>query len=57
MPMIPTPEEVLPLVVPAVPALRAALRRGIDFADDLQPDPVGARSVVLVALRSFSSVS
>jgi hypothetical protein len=37
--MIPTPEQVVPLLVPAIPDLRNALRRGIDFADDLQPDP------------------
>jgi hypothetical protein len=36
--MIPTPEQVIPLVVPAVPDLRDAIRAGIDYADDVQPD-------------------
>jgi hypothetical protein len=36
--MIPTPQEVVPPVVPVVGDLRDALRTGIDYADDLQPD-------------------
>lgn len=36
--MIPTPEQVLPLVECAVPSLRKALRIGGSFADEIQPD-------------------
>lgn len=36
--MIATPSDVLPLVEPAVDDLRSALRKGVDYADDLQSE-------------------
>lgn len=38
--MIPTPGEVLPLLTPATECLRDALRRGVAYADEQQPDRV-----------------
>ena len=35
--MIPTPSEVLPVLAPATGSLRDALRKGVAFADELQP--------------------
>lgn len=37
--MIITPERIVPLVDPCLPDTREALLRGIDFANDIQPDP------------------
>jgi hypothetical protein len=39
--VIPPPEAVLPLLIPALPDLGEALRAGIDYADSLQPDVQG----------------
>lgn len=36
--MVPTPEQVVPLLLPALADLREALQAGIDHADDLQPE-------------------
>lgn len=38
--MVPTPAQILPIVEGALSPLRDALRRGIEYADDLQPDPL-----------------
>ncbi len=37
--MIPTPEQVLPLLAPLASAVPAALRQGMEAADALQPEP------------------
>jgi len=37
--MIPTPEKVVPVIAPVALPIWASLRKGLAFADELQPDP------------------